>query len=83
VAAEHTALRYQNDKLMQYQIGKMTSVLQRDLFSALVCLPFFLSFRHSVLCIFTKGPALSAIPIRNTKRLNFCEQNLQILYQRP
>jgi hypothetical protein len=22
VAAEHTALRYQNDKLMQYQIGK-------------------------------------------------------------
>jgi hypothetical protein len=25
----------------------------------------------------TKGPAWSAIPIRNTKRLNFCEQNLQ------
>jgi hypothetical protein len=25
----------------------------------------------------TKGLAWSAIPIRNTKRLNFCEQNLQ------
>jgi hypothetical protein len=25
----------------------------------------------------TKGPARSAIPIRNTERLNFCEQNLQ------
>jgi hypothetical protein len=26
---------------------------------------------------YTKSPAWSAIPIRNTKRLNFCEQNLQ------
>jgi hypothetical protein len=26
---------------------------------------------------YTNGPAWSAIPIRNTKRLNFCEQNLQ------
>jgi hypothetical protein len=37
---------------------------------------FFLSFRHSVLCT-TKGSPWSAIPIRNTERLNFCEQNLQ------
>jgi hypothetical protein len=26
---------------------------------------------------YTKGLAWSAVPIRNTKRLNFCEQNLQ------
>jgi hypothetical protein len=26
---------------------------------------------------YTKGPTWSAIPIRNTKRLNICEQNLQ------
>jgi hypothetical protein len=102
VAAEHTALRYQNDKLMQYQIGKMTSVLQRDLFCACVwLLAFFFPFItpscaspkalhdkpyqletlrdwifvNKKYC--TKGPAWSAIPIRNTKRMNFCEQNLQ------
>jgi hypothetical protein len=27
----------------------------------------------------TKGPAWSAIPIRNTKRLNFCEKNYKKL----
>jgi hypothetical protein len=41
-----------------------------------VAFGFFHFFRHSVLCMFTKGPAWSAIPIRNTKILNFCEQNL-------
>jgi hypothetical protein len=37
----------------------------------------FLSFRHSILCICTKGSAWSTKQIRNTKRFNFCEQNLQ------
>jgi hypothetical protein len=29
----------------------------------------------------TKGPACLAIPIRNTKRMNICEQNLQKIDQ--
>jgi hypothetical protein len=37
----------------------------------------FCSFHHSVLCMYIKRHAWSAISIINTKRLNFCEQNLQ------
>jgi hypothetical protein len=109
VAAEHSALRYQNDKLMQYQIGKKGPQKNLGLTAIFVlflslAFGFFLSFCHSSCAcspkalhdqqyhletlrdwIFvnktykycTKGPAWSAIQIRNTKRLNFCEQNLQ------
>jgi hypothetical protein len=109
VNSEHTASRYQNDMLMQYQIRKKGPYKNLSLIARFVlCLSvafgfFFFSFvTPSDACspkalhdqqyrletlrdwIFviktykycTKGPAWSAIPIRNTKRLNFCENNL-------
>jgi hypothetical protein len=43
-----------------------------------VAFGFFLSFRHSILCI-TKGLAWSTIPIRNTKRFNFVNKTYKKL----
>jgi hypothetical protein len=62
MAAEHTTSRYQNDKLMQYEICKKgpdkdLGLTARFVLCLSVAFRFFLSFRHSVLCMFTKGPA--------------------------
>jgi Ca2+-dependent lipid-binding protein len=84
MVVEHNASRYQMDMLMQYQIGKKGPYKNLGLTSSFVlCLSmafgFFLSFHHCILCMITKGPAWSALPITNTKRLNFCEKTYKIL----
>jgi hypothetical protein len=68
MASEHTASRDHKKHRDTSRFGLCLSVVAFD---------FFLSFGHFVLCMISKGPAWSAIPIRNTKRLNFCEQDLQ------
>jgi hypothetical protein len=63
MAAKHIASWYQNHKFMQYQICKKGPYKKPRSYSE-ICFVLecgfwllFLSFRHSVLCMFTKGPA--------------------------
>jgi hypothetical protein len=82
IVAEHTASRYHNDKLMQCQICKKEPLENLGLTSRFgLCLSvvtfgyFFFSF-VTLSCAHVPK-ALHDQQYRNTKRLNFCEQNLQ------
>jgi hypothetical protein len=72
MATEHTASSYQNDKLMRYQMHRSYS----EICSVLSVAFAFFSFLSSLCPVHVHQRPY-------TKRLNFCEQNLQILHERP